>query len=365
MENGTGIIDDIDDARWRAVSVRDRTQDGDFVYAVSSTGIYCKPSCPSRRPHRARVSFFANPTEAKAAGFRACKRCRPDASASDPTGTAVERACRHIEAAETAPTLEELSTVSGLSPHYLQRTFKRIVGVSPKQYWDAVRQRRLKDALSQGEPVAAAIYGAGFGSPSRVYESAGRRLGMSPASYAKGGRGARVAFTVAASSFGRVLVAATAQGIAAVALGDDDRVLERDLRRILPEAAIERDDGALGDRVAAVLACIEDGSTRSLALDVHATAFQWQVWCRLAAIPRGETRHYADIAAELGRPKAARAVARACASNPIAVVIPCHRIVPSAGGIGGYRWGPERKKALLETEKKRPTATIQKRRAQS
>lgn len=365
MENRTETIDDIDAARWQAVSIRDRAQDGDFVYAVSSTGVYCKPSCPSRRPLRDRVSFFANPAEAKAAGFRACKRCRPDTPAKDPAHAAVERACRYIEDAETVPTLARLSSVAGLSPHHLQRTFKRIVGVSPKQYWDAVRQRRLKDALRQGEPVASAIYGAGFGSPSRVYESAWERLGMSPASYAKGGRGADVAFTVAASAFGRVLVAATTHGIVAVALGDDDRTLERDLRRTLPEAAIRRDDGALGDRVVAVLACIEDGSTRPLALDVHATAFQWQVWQRLTAIPRGEIRHYADIAAQLGRPKAARAVARACASNPIAVVIPCHRIVPSAGGVGGYRWGPERKKSLLAVEKSEAAAEGTKRRART
>lgn len=362
MEDGAGIIDATDDARWRAVSDRDRTQDGGFVYAVSSTGVYCRPSCPSRRPRRDRVTFFPTPAEAKTAGFRPCKRCRPDASAKDPAHAAVERACRHIEEAETAPTLAHLSAATNLSPHHLQRTFKRIVGVSPRQYWDAVRQRRLKNALRQGEPVASAIYGAGFGSPSRVYESAGERLGMSPASYAKGGRGADVAFTVAASAFGRVLVAATAQGIAAVALGDDDRTLERDLRRTLPEAAIRRDDGALRNRVAAVLACIEDGSSRPLALDVRATAFQWQVWRRLTEIPRGETRHYADIAAELGRPKAARAVARACASNPVAVVIPCHRIVPSAGGIGGYRWGPDRKKALLSAEKEKAAGISGKRR---
>lgn len=365
MESGTGFTDTTDDARWRAVSVRDRTHDGDFVYAVSSTGVYCKPSCPSRRPRRVRVTFFETPADAKAAGFRACKRCRPDTPAKDPTHAVVERVCRHIENAETAPKLENLSSVAGLSPHHLQRTFKRIVGVSPKQYWDAVRQRRLKEALGQGEPVASAIYGAGFGSPSRVYESAGERLGMSPASYAKGGRGADVAFTVASSAFGRVLVAATTHGIVAVALGGDDRSLEQNLRQTLPEAAIRRDDGALRDRVAAVLACIEGGSSRPLALDVHATAFQWQVWRRLTAIPRGEIRHYADIAAQLGRPKAARAVARACASNPIAVVIPCHRIVPSTGGVGGYRWGPERKKALLAVEKSEATAKGAKRRART
>lgn len=362
MENGSQFIDTTDDARWRAVSIRDRAQDGGFVYAVSSTGIYCRPSCPSRRPRRDRVSFFKTPAAAKAAGFRACKRCRPDSSVKDPGYAAVERACRHIENAETAPTLESLSAVAGLSAHYLQRTFKRMVGVSPKQYWDAVRQRRLKDALGRGEPVASAIYGAGFGSPSRVYESAGERLGMSPASYAKGGRGADVAFTVATSTFGRVLVAATARGIAAVALGDDDRTLERNLRRILPQAAIRRDDGALRDRVQAVLDCIERGTRRTLALDVQATAFQWQVWNRLIAIPRGDTKHYAEIAAELGRPKAVRAVARACASNPVAVVIPCHRVVPSAGGVGGYRWGPDRKKTLLAAEKEGAVSSDGKRR---
>lgn len=339
-----------DEDRWKAVQARNRSLDGAFVYGVGSTGIYCRPSCPSKRPRADRVRFFADPAAAEKAGFRACRRCRPESPNADPARLAVEKAVRALEESEVMPTLADLSEVAGMSPHHLQRVFKRFLGVSPREYADAVKNRRLKSALESGEAVAAATYDAGFGSSSRVYENAAARFGMSPASYAKGGRGADVAFAVSPSPFGRLLVAATEKGVAAILLGDDDKTLERDLRRRLPEAAIRRDDGRLKDRVKAVLAALAGRGDTSLPLDVRATAFQWQVWRRLAQIPRGETRHYDQIASDIGKPGAARAVASACAANPVAVVIPCHRVTPRAGGVGGYRWGPERKKAILAAE---------------
>ena len=345
-----------DDERWRAVMARDAGFDGAFVYAVATTGIFCRPSCPSRRPRRHRVAFFPVPEAATRAGFRPCKRCRPeDAPGADHRLATVRRLCRIIEDAdEGIPTLAMLGDEVSLSPHHLQRLFTRVMGISPRQYAEALRLERVKDALKDGEPVTAALYGAGYGSSSRLYEKAPHHLGMTPVSYAKGGKGAVITYAIAASPLGRLLVAATERGVCMVSLGDDDAELERELARDYPAATIHRDDGVLRDRLDAILAHLEGRQPHiALPLDVRATAFQWQVWQRLCAIPAGETRTYGEIAAELGRPGAARAVGRACATNPVSLVVPCHRAVGADGGVTGYRWGVRRKKALLEREKER------------
>ena len=343
------------DQRWRAVLARDAEADGLFVYAVRSTGVFCRPVCASRRPKRRQVSFFAVPEAALRAGFRPCKRCRPEAlEPPDPGLARVRKACAIVAAeSERIPTLAELGARLRLSPSHLQRSFKRVMGISPRQYGETLRLERLKAALKDGEAVTSALYGAGYGSSSRLYEKAPRHLGMTPASYAKGGKGARIRFAVLGSPLGRLLVAATERGIAAVSLGDADAELEATLRADFPAAEIEPDDGALAGHAAAVLASL-DGTAPSagLALDVRATAFQWQVWERLCAIPAGETRTYKEIAAEIGKPKAARAVGRACATNPVSLIVPCHRAVGAGGRLTGYRWGVERKRALLERERR-------------
>ncbi len=343
-----------DAERWRAVAARDAALDGAFVYAVASTGVFCRPSCPSRRPRRDRVRFFDDAPAAIAAGFRACRRCRPESPAlADPERRIVEAVCKAIAAAEEAiPTLDALAAAAGVSPHHLQRVFTRATGLSPRRYAEARRRERFTAGLRNGVPVTAALYDAGYGSSSRLYEKADAHLGMTPASYAKGGAGATIAFSLAASPLGRLLVAATERGVCAVCLGDDDDALEVELRRDFPAAEIRRDDGALSAHLSAVLGHLDGRLGRlDLPLDVRATAFQWQVWRALAAIPRGETRSYGAIAADLGRPAAARAVGRACGLNPVAVVIPCHRAVGGDGGLTGYRWGVERKRRLLDLEK--------------
>jgi AraC family transcriptional regulator of adaptative response/methylated-DNA-[protein]-cysteine methyltransferase len=348
----SGAITMTDDQRWRAVLARDPDADGLFVYAVRSTGVFCRPVCSSRRPRRRNVDFFAVAEAAARAGFRACKRCRPEAAEPpDPILAAVHGACCAIaDADESIPTLAELGEVVGISPHHLQRTFKRVMGISPRQYGEALRLERLKDALKDGKPVAMALYGAGYGSSIRLYEKAPAHLGMTPATYAKGGKGAAIAFAIVDSALGRLLVAATTRGVCMVSLGDDDQALEDELRGDYPAAEIRREDGALGSSVDSVLAHLY-GATPNLPLDIRATAFQWQVWQRLCAIPAGETRTYAQIAAEIGKPKAARAVGRACATNPVSLVVPCHRAVGASDKLTGYRWGVERKKELLARER--------------
>ncbi len=344
-----------EDERWHAVLARDEGCDGSFVYAVRSTGIFCRPSCPSRKPGRDQVAFYDRPADALAAGYRACRRCRPlGAGRPEEQRAMVREACALIESEDEArPTLSSLAAAVGTSPFHLQRLFKRAVGVSPKQYAEAVRLRRLKTLLKEGEPVALALYGAGYGSASRLYEKAPSRLGMTPASYARGGRGARIAFACAeAPGLGRILIAATVQGVCMVALGGPDAELEAELRAEYPAADIGHDEGMLHPCVGAVLALAAGKKPDAdLPLDVRATAFQWKVWSLLRSIPAGSTRSYGDIAAELGRPGAARAVGRACASNPVALVVPCHRAVGGDGGLHGYRWGVERKRTLLDKER--------------
>lgn len=343
------------DTAWTAVVERDARFDGRFVYAVDSTGIYCRPTCPSRRPRQGNVRFFAVPEEAEQAGYRPCRRCRPRAGETSRQAEAVRRACGYLEAhLEEAPTLNDLAREVGMSPWHLHRTFKSVLGLSPKQYAARLRAGRFKDEVRGGESVATATYGAGYGSSSRLYEKAGENLGMTPGAYRRGGQGMHIRYTLADSPFGRLLVGATERGICAVSVGDADGPLEAGLRKEYPNAEIERDDAGLQEWLAAVLPALDgrddSGKAGELPLDLQATAFQWRVWRALQEIPRGETRSYQEVAAALGQPRAARAVAQACASNRVALVIPCHRVVRGDGTPGGYRWGAERKETILRRE---------------
>ena len=346
-----------DDDAWRAVEARDDRFDGHFVFAVRTTGIYCRPSCPSRHALRANVSFFADPDDAERAGFRACLRCEPRLENPSHAGTApVERARAFLDQhTDRTISLGELASHVGLSASHLQRSFKRLVGVSPKEYQDARRVNDFKSRLRAGDTVSRATYEAGFGSSSRVYERADALLGMTPAAFRRGGKGMRVAYTIADSPVGRVLVGTTDRGVCAVELGATDADVERALHADFPNATIERSDDQHLAWVNAVLSRIVEptsDASRRVPLDVDGTAFQWQVWKALQSIPAGERRTYSEIAAAIGRPTAARAVARACASNRVAVVIPCHRVVREGGDVSGYKWGADRKRRLLERESK-------------
>jgi len=348
----------VEEQFWRAVQERTRTADGAFVYAVRSTHVYCRPSCPSRKPLRSNVEFFSLPQAAEKAGYRACLRCRPrDLPAGDPAVERVRRACSVIETALEqdeggAPALGDLAGRVGTSPFHLQRLFKRHLGISPREYADARRLEKVKHLLRGGDGVAGALYEAGYGSASRLYERADAQLGMTPATYKKGGKGASIAYTIAGSSLGRLLVAVTERGVCAVSLGDDDSVLTTALRTEYPAASITRADARLMPTVSAILAYLSGAEPAlDLPLDLRATGFQWRVWQELRRIPRGETASYQSIATAIGRPKAVRAVANACANNRVALVIPCHRVVRNDGKIGGYRWGSERKERLLASEK--------------
>ena len=339
---------------WRAVLARDARFDGRFVYAVSTTGIFCRPSCPSRRPHRRHVTQFSRPDEARTAGFRPCRRCRPETEPA-PASATIDRVRAHIDAhLDDRLTLDQLAGVAGLSPAHVQRSFKARFGLSPREYVRARRAERFKAEVRKGRSVTDALYEAGYSSGSRLYEAASAQLGMTPGVYRKGGPGVEIHYSIAPSSFGRLLVAATTKGVCSVQLGDAEDALEDGLRRQYPLARIERDDGALRPTLAAILAHL-DGSVRKLDLpiDVAATSFEWRVWKALKEIPYGETRSYAEVAASLGRPRAARAVARACAANRVALLVPCHRVVRGDGSAGGYRWGEARKRRLLAREKAR------------
>ena len=340
-----------DAGRWAAVLERDPAADGRFVYAVSSTRIYCRPSCPSRRPHRHHVTFFATPDAAEAGGYRPCRRCRPRQAETDAVRR-VREAQRYLERhLDETVTLERLGQAVGLSPYHLQRTFKRMTGVSPRAYAGARRIEQMKTQLKRGDSVSRAAYDAGYSSPGRAYDHSGRRLGMTPGSYQRGGRGVRIRFTTVDTALGAVLVAATERGLCSVTLGTTAHGLEAGLRQEYPAAQIERADEELRRWAGGVVARLAGDEAERLPLDVHGTAFQHRVWEALQRIPRGATRSYGEIARDLGRPTAARAVARACATNQLAVVIPCHRVVREDGGLGGYRWGIERKRELLEAEK--------------
>src|SRR2546428_5572236 len=341
-----------DPARWNAVVAHNRDADGLFVYAVHSTGVYCRPSCPSRRPRRDRVSFYETTAAARQAGFRACRRCHPDATAAaDPWVDKIRRACVYLANVDGHPSLATLAARLGGSPYHLQRNFKRLVGVTPREYAEAVRLRRVKRRLRQGEDVTGAMFDAGYGSSSRFYERAAPKLGMSPSTYRRGGAGMSIQYAIVNSPLGRLLVASTSRGVCAVAMGSSDAELERALACEYPAATIASDTGELSKWTTAVLAHLAGRQPRlDLPLDVQATAFQWQGWRGLARLPSSAKRTYRDVAAAIGRPRAVRAVARACATNPVALAIPCHRVVSADGSTGGYRWGAGRKKALLERE---------------
>ena len=342
----------VDDAiAWSAVLRRDASFDGRFVYGVLTTGVYCRPGCPSRTPLRKNVAFYSSPAAAEAARLRSCRRCEPKAPAP-PSLQAVERARLYLEAhADEAVTLDRLSAEAGLSPYHLQRVFKRATGLSPKEYARALRNDRFKKHVRKESSVTTAIYEAGYGSGSRVYEKADQHLGMTPATYQKGGRGMTIRYALADSPLGRLLVGATERGVCSVQLGESDRRLENALRDEYPQAEIERDERALGPWLRAVLERVRGRTAAAeLPLDLQATAFEWRVWNALRDIPLGETRSYAEVAQAIGQPTATRAVAQACAHNRVAVVIPCHRVVRSDGSLSGYRWGVTRKRALLERE---------------
>jgi AraC family transcriptional regulator of adaptative response/methylated-DNA-[protein]-cysteine methyltransferase len=336
---------------WKAVQTNDARFNGAFVYGVRSTGIYCKPSCASRLPKRENVSFFEDFEQAERNGFRACRRCQPKGETLSPQTQIVLRACEILES-EEASTLEDLSAEVGLSAAYLQKIFKEIVGVSPKKYAAIKRLEKFKAEIRNGSGVAGAMYEAGFGSSSRLYENVSEKLGMTPRAYAKKGLNMTIKYTVTDCDLGKLLVARTAKGVCAVAFGDDEKALAEKLFAEYENASIARDNAALKDCVEALLENLRGATkTLDLPLDVRATAFQMRVWQELRKIPHGATVSYADVAERLGNKRAVRAVASACASNRVALLIPCHRVVGKSGALSGYRWGVERKKAILEKEK--------------
>ena len=340
--------------RWQAVLRRDARLEDAFVFAVKTTGIYCRPSCPSRRPKRAHVTFYPTAAEASAAGFRPCRRCDPDGAGPEQRRLdTVREACRLIDASDTPPRLEDLATALGLSASHLHRLFKATLGTTPKEYAAARRIERLQDGLAAGRPVAEAVYASGFGSGSRCYASSKSALGMSPSEYRAGGRHQTVRYTVAESELGWLLVAATRRGVCKIALGDDRGALLEALERRFPAAVIRRDDTGLKEWVGEIAELTRTPARGvSLPLDVRGTAFQRRVWRALQAIPPGATSTYQAIARDIGAPLAHRAVANACGANPLALVIPCHRVVRKDGGLGGYRWGVERKRRLLRQERR-------------
>jgi len=349
-----GIVShDLAEDRWRAVAARDRRHDGTFVYAVSTTGVYCRPSCPARRPLRENVSFFETAATAEQAGYRPCRRCRPHSA----DGTSTERSVRAARAfldshEQETVSLAQLAREVGLSPWHLQRAFTRLVGLSPKAYQNMRRGERLRANLRDGETVSRATYGAGFGSSSRVYARAGGDLGMTPGAYRRGALGETIRYGITPTAIGRLLVAATERGVVGVTLGDSDRALTDALKHEFPSARILRDDDTVGPWTVAIVTFIEGkGTTADVPLDLHGTAFQVRVWQALRDIPIGSTSTYSDIASAIGQPRAVRAVARACATNPVALVVPCHRVVRRDGKLGGYRWGDERKRRILENER--------------
>lgn len=348
---------------WNAVLARDASRDGSFVFAVRSTGIYCRPSCPARRPRREQVSFFPLPEAAEQAGFRACRRCHPRrAQTTDPQVELVRRICHAIDEHDEEPaTLKTLSAETGVSANHLQRTFKEIMGITPRQYAESRRLDRFKTNARSGSSVTNAMYDAGYGSSRSLYEKSSSQLGMTPAVYGRGGRGMRIIYTIADCSLGRLLVAATERGLCSVALGDSDAQLTSALFAEYPNAAIDSQDTRISSSLNLwldqVLGYLKGKTPHlDLPLDIQATAFQWRVWEELRRVPFGATRSYQEIANAIDKPKAVRAVAGACASNHVALVIPCHRVIREDKTLGGYRWGLERKQRLLETERERGRA---------
>ena len=340
------------DPRWSAVLARDAARDGEFVFAVSSTGVYCRPSCPSRRARRENVQFYDRPELAERAGYRACMRCRPKSSTGDRQLDAIKSICRHIEQNLDEPlTLGRLGQQFGISPFHLQRRFKAALGVTPRQYADACRLRLLKTKLQTGDSVTRAMYDAGYNSSSRLYERAVAQLGMTPDQYRRGAIATPIRYRCMASPLGRMLIAATGRGVCSIQFASSDEELIAGLKREFPFATRKADDGELQAWSESLLAAMrgEDGAAQ-LPLDIRATVFQRRVWASLQKIPFGQTRSYSEVARAIRKPRACRAVARACATNPVAVAIPCHRVVREDGNMGGYRWGVKRKQALLKME---------------
>lgn len=351
---GDGVSVDAQ-AAWNAVLHHDRRYDGRFVYAVSSTHIYCRPSCPARRPARHRVSFFPSARQAEAAGFRACLRCQPQSAQGALPDRRIEQARQYLDDhADETVSLRRLAGHVELSPFHLQRAFQRVLGLSPKAYQDAKRIERFTALLKRGESVTSATYEAGFGSSSRVADRVSGALGMTPSAYRSGGKGVTLLYATALTPVGCALIAGTERGVVSVSLGDSEEDLVASLKEAYPHAKLSRDPKGLKRQIQALLQCLDGRPlSDSMALDVQATVFQRKVWKELQNIPRGSTRTYREIAREIGQPAAARAVARACATNPIAVAIPCHRVVREDGSLAGYRWGLERKKRLLALEQER------------
>jgi AraC family transcriptional regulator of adaptative response/methylated-DNA-[protein]-cysteine methyltransferase len=338
------------DPRWSAVLARDRAHDGRFVFSVRTTGVYCRPSCPARHARPENVTFHATPAQAEAAGFRACRRCRPRETTHAHAAT-VTRICRLIATSDPVPPLATLAAAAGLSPHHFHRVFKAVTGLTPKAYGDAQRAGRVRAELAEPGPITGAIYAAGWQSSGRFYAASTALLGMTPSAFQRGGAGAAIRFAVGTCSLGAILVAASATGVCAILLGDDAAELVRDVQDRFAQAELCGDDPAFAALVARVVGFVDvPGRDLGLPLDIRGTAFQQRVWQALRAIPSGGTVSYAALAARLGSPSAVRAVAGACAANALAVAIPCHRVVRSDGGLSGYRWGIARKRALLDKE---------------
>ena len=340
------------DPRWASVVSRDRSADGAFYYSVETTGVYCRPSCGARRANPKNVRFHLTAADAEAAGFRPCKKCKPDQpSRAEPYATKVAEACRLIEAADETPRLAELAEAAGLSSYHFHRVFKAITGLTPRDYATAHRTRRVREELARSGTVTEAIYEAGFNASSRFYEKADAMLGMTPTAFRAGGVKAEIRFAIGECSLGSILVAKSGKGICAIFLGDDPDALLRELQDRFPRAELIGGDAEFEGLVARVVGFVEAPCVGlDLPLDVRGTAFQQRVWQALRAIPAGSTASYTEIAQRIGAPKAVRAVAAACAANALAVAIPCHRVVRNDGALSGYRWGVERKRALLERE---------------
>jgi len=343
---------DSDDARWEAFLRRDPEADGQFVVAVESTCIYCRPTCPARRPLRKNVRFLADPTTAERQGYRACKRCKPAQRLAPGVRTVGQVRRMLMDSLDAPPGLTELGRAVGLSPTHLQRMFRRQTGLSPKEFVAAARLERWKTRLRAGRPVTEAWVDAGYGSSGRAYAAARERLGMSPASYGRGGAGMTITWTVLASPLGSLLVARSERGLCRVAFGPSESALEGLLGAEFPRATLVKASAEADRELATVVRALgEPQGAERLPLDVRATDFQRRVWQALRKIPPGSTRSYAEVAQAIGRPKAVRAVAQACATNPVALAVPCHRVVHADGSLSGYRWGPERKRALLAAER--------------
>lgn len=348
-----GVTKSLDETRWSAVASRDRAADGSFVYAVRTTGIFCRPSCPSRRPKRTNVQFYVSAGLAEEAGFRACLRCRPKSSYGTRVEKAVARAksiLDHSASGSQPVDLKSLASAVGVSPFHLQRHFKRIVAMTPKAYLTKMKSTMLRTNLRKGGSVLRATYESGFNSPSRAYAAAGKEFGMSPSAYKKEGDGVEISYWVTCTVLGRMIVGTTRMGVCAVLLGGTESDLLAQLRAEFPRATLTKGIGNTRRVLAAVVKVVEGGSANTIDLDLTGTPFQWKVWEALRKIPSGQTRTYGEIAAAIGKPGAARAVGRACATNRVAVVIPCHRVVRADGVMGEYRWGTALKKRLLTQE---------------